>query len=105
MLALQSIVRGEQCFKMLKRQHTLGAERDEFLLMGCDGLWRVFDPKDAVDFAMSRLKDGMPPEKVRLVLFKFEVFTFDLILRVVPFNRCVWNSCVRRSGYDKRTTT
>jgi len=28
------------------------------------GLWRVFDPKDAVDFCQKRLEDGMQPEKV-----------------------------------------
>ena len=29
------------------------ADRDEFMLLGCDGLWRVFDPEVRVDALMS----------------------------------------------------
>lgn len=45
-------------------------DRDEFLLLGCDGLWRVFDPKDAVDFVRSRLDGGTPPDRVCMELVR-----------------------------------
>lgn len=35
--------------------HTLAAE-DEFLLLGCDGLWDVLSSQRAVDIARSRLR-------------------------------------------------
>ena len=40
-------------------------ERDEFLILACDGLWSVFDAKGAVDFVAGKLKGGMPPDKAR----------------------------------------
>lgn len=32
-------------------------EREHFLILGCDGLWGVFGPSDAVDFVRKQLKD------------------------------------------------
>ncbi|KAJ1704536.1 hypothetical protein LUZ63_004315 [Rhynchospora breviuscula] len=32
-------------------------ERDQFVLLGCDGLWRVFGPSDAVEFVQKQLKE------------------------------------------------
>nr|XP_025885569.1 protein phosphatase 2C family protein isoform X1 [Solanum lycopersicum] len=34
-------------------------ERDHFIILGCDGLWGVFGPSDAVDFVQKLLKEGL----------------------------------------------
>ncbi|RWR93927.1 putative protein phosphatase 2C 8 [Cinnamomum micranthum f. kanehirae] len=34
-------------------------EREHFMILGCDGLWGVFGPSDAVDFVDKQLKDGL----------------------------------------------
>ncbi|XP_031248202.1 probable protein phosphatase 2C 8 [Pistacia vera] len=33
--------------------------REEFIILGCDGLWGVFGPSDAVEFVQKLLKDGL----------------------------------------------
>ncbi|XP_027167506.1 probable protein phosphatase 2C 8 [Coffea eugenioides] len=35
-------------------------ERDHFIILGCDGLWGVFGPSDAVEFVRKLLQDGLP---------------------------------------------
>ncbi|CAK9329961.1 unnamed protein product [Citrullus colocynthis] len=35
-------------------------DREHFIILGCDGLWGVFGPSDAVDFVQKLLKDGLP---------------------------------------------
>ncbi|KAL0283367.1 UNVERIFIED_CONTAM: putative protein phosphatase 2C 8 [Sesamum angustifolium] len=35
-------------------------ERDQFIILGCDGLWGVFGPSDAVEFVHKLLKEGLP---------------------------------------------
>ncbi|KAL2478926.1 putative protein phosphatase 2C 8 [Forsythia ovata] len=35
-------------------------ERDHFMILGCDGLWGVFGPSDAVQFVHKLLKEGLP---------------------------------------------
>ncbi|KAH7316075.1 hypothetical protein KP509_21G077400 [Ceratopteris richardii] len=35
------------------------SERERFMILGCDGLWGVFGPSDAVDFVNSQLKEGV----------------------------------------------
>ncbi|PON82280.1 Protein phosphatase [Trema orientale] len=35
-------------------------ERDRFIILGCDGLWGVFGPSDAVEFVQKLLKEGLP---------------------------------------------
>ncbi|CAN4086634.1 unnamed protein product [Withania somnifera] len=39
-------------------------ERDHFIILGCDGLWGVFGPSDAVDFVQNLLKEGLPVSAV-----------------------------------------
>ncbi|GFP94637.1 probable protein phosphatase 2c 8 [Phtheirospermum japonicum] len=39
-------------------------ERDHFVILGCDGLWGVFGPSDAVDFVHKLLKEGLPVKAV-----------------------------------------
>ncbi|OVA14524.1 Protein phosphatase 2C (PP2C)-like domain [Macleaya cordata] len=34
-------------------------EREHFIILGCDGLWGVFGPSDAVDFVQNQLKEGL----------------------------------------------
>ncbi|XP_077243991.1 protein phosphatase 2C family protein isoform X3 [Tasmannia lanceolata] len=34
-------------------------EREHFIILGCDGLWGVFGPSDAVDFVDKQLKEGL----------------------------------------------
>ncbi|TYK28462.1 putative protein phosphatase 2C 8 isoform X1 [Cucumis melo var. makuwa] len=34
-------------------------DREHFIILGCDGLWGVFGPSDAVDFVQKLLKDGL----------------------------------------------
>ncbi|MQM10261.1 hypothetical protein Taro_043153 [Colocasia esculenta] len=33
--------------------------REKFIILGCDGLWEVFGPSDAVDFVHKHLQDGL----------------------------------------------
>ncbi|GER32397.1 protein phosphatase 2C family protein [Striga asiatica] len=39
-------------------------ERDQFIILACDGLWGVFGPSDAVDFVQKLLKEGLPVREV-----------------------------------------
>ncbi|XP_059303432.1 probable protein phosphatase 2C 8 isoform X1 [Lycium ferocissimum] len=39
-------------------------EREHFIILGCDGLWGVFGPSDAVDFVQKLLKEGLPVSAV-----------------------------------------
>ncbi|KAL6518149.1 hypothetical protein OROMI_033850 [Orobanche minor] len=39
-------------------------ERDHFVILGCDGLWGVFGPSDAVDFVHKLLKAGLSVQAV-----------------------------------------
>ncbi|KAM7268250.1 hypothetical protein ACFE04_010416 [Oxalis oulophora] len=34
--------------------------REQFIILGCDGLWGVFGPSDAVEFVQKLLKEGLP---------------------------------------------
>ncbi|KAF9592515.1 hypothetical protein IFM89_015209 [Coptis chinensis] len=34
-------------------------KREHFIILGCDGLWGVFGPSDAVDFVQKLLKEGL----------------------------------------------
>ncbi|XP_023005142.1 probable protein phosphatase 2C 8 isoform X1 [Cucurbita maxima] len=34
--------------------------REHFIILGCDGLWGVFGPSDAVDFVQKLLQEGLP---------------------------------------------
>ncbi|KAF7830246.1 putative protein phosphatase 2C 22 isoform X1 [Senna tora] len=38
-------------------------EEDEFLIIGCDGIWEVFRSQNAVDFARRRLQEHNDPDK------------------------------------------
>ncbi|CAA6665451.1 unnamed protein product [Spirodela intermedia] len=38
--------------------------REKFIILGCDGLWGVFGPSDAVDFVYRHLQDGLPAAAV-----------------------------------------
>ncbi|XP_075660502.1 putative protein phosphatase 2C 8 [Castanea sativa] len=44
--------------------------REHFIILGCDGLWGVFGPSDAVDFVHKLLKDGLPVTTVSRRLVK-----------------------------------
>lgn len=35
-------------------------DRDHFIILGCDGLWGVFGPSDAVEFVRKLLKEDVP---------------------------------------------
>ncbi|KAI4350971.1 hypothetical protein L6164_005373 [Bauhinia variegata] len=35
-------------------------DREQFIILGCDGLWGVFGPSDAVDFVQKLLNEGLP---------------------------------------------
>ncbi|KAF7819929.1 putative protein phosphatase 2C 8 isoform X1 [Senna tora] len=35
-------------------------DREHFIILGCDGLWGVFGPSDAVDFVQKLLNEGLP---------------------------------------------
>lgn len=43
-------------------QQTVLSEADEFMIIGCDGLWDVFTNENAVDFARRRLQQHNDPE-------------------------------------------
>ncbi|KAM7475335.1 hypothetical protein LguiB_022578 [Lonicera macranthoides] len=45
-------------------------ERDNFIILGCDGLWGVFGPGDAVEFVHKLLKEGLPVGAVSRRLVK-----------------------------------
>ncbi|KAH7852341.1 hypothetical protein Vadar_023648 [Vaccinium darrowii] len=44
-------------------------ERDHFIILGCDGLWGVFGPSDAVEFVHKLLKEGLPVAALELRSF------------------------------------
>ncbi|KAK9091399.1 hypothetical protein Sjap_024576 [Stephania japonica] len=44
--------------------------RDSFIILGCDGLWGVFGPSDAVDFVQQHLKEGQSVTAVSRRLVK-----------------------------------
>ncbi|GAU41098.1 hypothetical protein TSUD_139670 [Trifolium subterraneum] len=35
-------------------------DKDHFIILGCDGLWGVFGPSDAVEFVQKLLNEGLP---------------------------------------------
>ncbi|KAK8692684.1 hypothetical protein V6N13_070291 [Hibiscus sabdariffa] len=35
-------------------------DKERFIILGCDGLWGVFGPSDAVEFVQKLLKEGLP---------------------------------------------
>ncbi|XP_043696331.1 probable protein phosphatase 2C 8 [Telopea speciosissima] len=45
-------------------------EREHFIILGCDGLWGVFGPSDAVDFTHKLLKEGLSVSAVSRRLVK-----------------------------------
>ncbi|KAL1224053.1 putative protein phosphatase 2C 8 [Cardamine amara subsp. amara] len=45
-------------------------ERDNFMILGCDGLWEVFGPSDAVAFVQKLLKEGLPVSMISRRLVK-----------------------------------
>ncbi|XP_027193409.1 probable protein phosphatase 2C 8 isoform X2 [Cicer arietinum] len=45
-------------------------DRDNFIILGCDGLWGVFGPSDAVDFVQKLLNEGLPVTTVSRRLVK-----------------------------------
>ncbi|KAL9676484.1 hypothetical protein QQ045_004698 [Rhodiola kirilowii] len=44
--------------------------RDQFIIFGCDGLWGVFGPIDAVNFVQKLLKEGLPTAVISLRLVR-----------------------------------
>lgn len=46
------------------------SERESFIILGCDGLWGVFGPSDAVEFVHKLLKEGLPVAAVSRRLVK-----------------------------------
>ncbi|EOA37390.1 hypothetical protein CARUB_v10011250mg [Capsella rubella] len=45
-------------------------ERENFMILGCDGLWEVFGPSDAVGFVQKLLKEGLPVSVISRRLVK-----------------------------------
>ncbi|XP_010459413.2 PREDICTED: probable protein phosphatase 2C 8, partial [Camelina sativa] len=45
-------------------------ERENFMILGCDGLWEVFGPSDAVGFVQKLLKEGLPVSMISRRLVK-----------------------------------
>ncbi|KAM1238700.1 hypothetical protein ACFX2I_039377 [Malus domestica] len=45
-------------------------EREHFIILGCDGLWGVIGPSDAVDFVQKLLKEGLPVATISRRLVK-----------------------------------
>lgn len=45
-------------------------DREHFIILGCDGLWGVFGPSDAVEFVDKLLKEGLPVTAVTRRLVK-----------------------------------
>ncbi|XP_013641727.2 probable protein phosphatase 2C 8 [Brassica napus] len=45
-------------------------EREDFMILGCDGLWEVFGPSDAVGFVQKLLKEGLPVSTISRRLVK-----------------------------------
>ncbi|KAK6921251.1 PPM-type phosphatase-like domain [Dillenia turbinata] len=46
------------------------SEREHFIILGCDGLWGVFGPSDAVEFVQKLLKEGLTVSAVTRRLVK-----------------------------------
>ncbi|XP_020218085.1 probable protein phosphatase 2C 8 isoform X1 [Cajanus cajan] len=46
------------------------SDREHFIILGCDGLWGVFGPSDAVDFVQKLLNEGLPVTTVSRRLVK-----------------------------------
>ncbi|CAN6804233.1 unnamed protein product [Brassica oleracea] len=45
-------------------------ERENFMILGCDGLWEVFGPSDAVGYVQKLLKEGLPVSTISRRLVK-----------------------------------
>ncbi|KAK3011633.1 hypothetical protein RJ639_011696 [Escallonia herrerae] len=45
-------------------------ERHHFIILGCDGLWEVFGPSDAVEFVHKLLNEGLPVAAVSRLLVR-----------------------------------
>ncbi|RDX92585.1 putative protein phosphatase 2C 8, partial [Mucuna pruriens] len=45
-------------------------DREHFIILGCDGLWGVFGPSDAVEFVQKLLNEGLPVTTVSRRLVK-----------------------------------
>jgi serine/threonine protein phosphatase PrpC len=43
---------------------TLEAEKDEFLVVACDGVWNCMSSQACVDFVRQRIADGMKPSRI-----------------------------------------
>ncbi|KAL4374984.1 hypothetical protein AHAS_Ahas05G0236400 [Arachis hypogaea] len=50
-------------------------EREHFIILGCDGLWGVFGPSDAVDFVQKLLNEGLSAAAVSRRLVREAVQT------------------------------
>ncbi|KAK1552617.1 hypothetical protein Q3G72_020324 [Acer saccharum] len=51
--------------------HSFGlTDREQFIILGCDGLWGVFGPSDAVDFVQNLLQEGLSVTAVSRRLVK-----------------------------------
>ncbi|XP_023530639.1 probable protein phosphatase 2C 8 isoform X2 [Cucurbita pepo subsp. pepo] len=42
-------------------------DREHFIILGCDGLWGVFGPSDAVDFVQKLLQEGLPITSAQVI--------------------------------------
>ena len=84
-------LKGKGVISVPEMQRVTLCERDEFLLLACDGLWAVFDPKDACQRAFDMLKEGTEPQAVALNLVREGIRTRQahdnvsaMIIRVRP---------------------